>query len=95
MTDRTDEGIARSLLRRRLNTIAERLRLAADRVDEHATWLDDVGQRVGSRSSYAYAISDVQADLVSMLANLQLGDLTVTAADADQARIACEYGREA
>jgi hypothetical protein len=80
----TVEEFAAQQLKRRIVTIAHRLRQLAEVVEREATTVERVGSP--GVSAYAYAASHVQHAITNAIPNLNLDALTTDAADADMAR---------
>jgi hypothetical protein len=87
ITSLTAERIAARDLERRILSIADRMDRQAGRLRERAALLQGIpGDRARIARPYAYHTDETIQDVMSMLANMQLGALTTAAADAESAR---------
>lgn len=86
-TERTVEQFCADQMARRITRIADRMREFADRVERGAHGVSYVAKREQGWNTYASIASEVQHEIVTMLANLHAEGLTTDAQQADEYRL--------
>jgi hypothetical protein len=85
MAERTAEAIQVALVQHRLRTIETQITELVDVVREVQGRLERVNEH--PNRTYTAIAAEVQNEIVTKLANMQLGELLVTAAEADVFRM--------